>query len=390
MSEWREYKLGDIISTNNQSISFDYPFKEIVYLDTGSITKGKIQGFQNYQLSESPSRAKRLVKQNDIIYSTVRPIQRHFGFIDKPKENLVVSTGFTVVETNWIMADPKFIYFYLIADEIVEYLDLIAEGSTSAYPSIRPFDIENLNILLPPLPEQKAIAAVLSSLDDKIDLLHSQNKTLEALAETLFRQWFIEEAQDDWEEKKLSDMAEHIKVNVKPSSNPTSIYYHYSIPAYDDNKMPKQEFGNEILSNKYEVFPNTIMVSKLNPRFPRIWAISDRIKTNSICSTEFQIFKPKQEVYYPFLYFLLKSDEAKVEMEMAASGTSGSHQRVKPSDILNISFTIPSNNKFEKFSDFTNSLLQKIEKNKNQMVLIEKLRDTLLPKLMSGEVRVQM
>lgn len=172
MNEWKQCKLGGIVSSNNKNIDKDYKFTTIKYLDTGSITKGKIESIQEFSLSAAPSRAKRLVSNNDIIYSTVRPIQRHYGYIKNPLDNLVVSTGFSVIETDIELSEPLFIYYFLINDEIVETLDMIAEGSTSAYPSIKPSDIENLEILLPPLPEQKAIAGVLSSLDDKIDLLH--------------------------------------------------------------------------------------------------------------------------------------------------------------------------------------------------------------------------
>ena len=191
MSEWRECKLGDVVITNAKSIDKSYSFEAISYLDTGSITKGKIESFQEITLKDSPSRAKRLVKPNDIVYSTVRPIQRHYGILKKPHPNLVVSTGFTVIEVNQKLADPDFIYFHLSSDESVEYLDVIAEASTSTYPSLKPSDIENLDISLPPLQEQKAIASVLNSLDEKIDLLHRQNTTLERMAETLFRQCFI-------------------------------------------------------------------------------------------------------------------------------------------------------------------------------------------------------
>jgi type I restriction enzyme S subunit len=187
MSEWKEYKLGDLVLTNKQSINTDYPFEEIEYLDTGSITRGKIDSFQTYKLDEAPSRAKRLVEHEDIIYSTVRPIQRHYGFIVNPIENLIVSTGFVTLTSNKDRLNPKFLYYFLTSDETVEYLDVIAEASTSAYPSLKPSDVENLDINLPELSEQKAIAEVLSSLDDKIDLLHRQNKTLEQMAETLFR-----------------------------------------------------------------------------------------------------------------------------------------------------------------------------------------------------------
>ncbi len=218
MSEWKKYKLGELVQTNKKSIDSNYPFEEIEYLDTGSITRGKIESFQKYKLSEAPSRAKRLVVQDDIIYSTVRPIQRHYGFIDNPLSNLVVSTGFATITCEKDKLNPKFLYYLLSNDDTVEYLDVIAEASTSAYPSLRPSDIENLEIAIPGLPEQKSIASILSSLDDKIDLLHCQNATLEKIAETLFRQWFVErrpepvegEAKDEWKEIKLGRIVDII------------------------------------------------------------------------------------------------------------------------------------------------------------------------------------
>ena len=97
---WREVKLGEVIKSNLRSITKDYPYTKIQYLDTGSITKGKTEQLQEFVLSKAPSRAKRLVKNQDIIYSTIRPIQRHYGFIKNPPENLVVSTGFLEVPIN--------------------------------------------------------------------------------------------------------------------------------------------------------------------------------------------------------------------------------------------------------------------------------------------------
>ena len=209
-SGWKECKLGDVVEINMHSIDKNYIHSQIEYLDTGSITQNKIEGFQKFKITDAPSRAKRLVRKNDIIYSTVRPIQRHYGFIENASENLVVSTGFAVISTLNEKADAKFLYFLLSSNDVVNYLDSIADGSTSAYPSLRPDDLAVLDISLPPLKEQTAIATILSSLDDKIDLLHRQNKTLEQLAETLFRQWFVEEAEESWEEKSLIEIADYL------------------------------------------------------------------------------------------------------------------------------------------------------------------------------------
>src|SRR5690606_9973820 len=162
----------------------------------------------NLLTDKVPSRAKRIVKKNDIIYSAVRPNQEHYGIIKNPVENMVVSTGFVVLRAKEDKCYSDFLYYFLTLPENTEYLSNVAEDSTTAYPSITPDIIMDMDISLPPLPEQKAIAEVLSSLDDKIDLLTRQNKTLEDLAQAYFRKWFIEDASDEWEVGKLGDYIE--------------------------------------------------------------------------------------------------------------------------------------------------------------------------------------
>jgi type I restriction enzyme S subunit len=279
--------------------------------------------------------------------------------------------------------------YYLIQDDIVSYLDSIAEGSTSAYPSLTPDVIADLEISLPPLSEQEVIASILSSLDDKIDLLHRQNKTLEKLAETLFRQWFVEEA-DGWQEITLREIADHVKESISPSKEPTSIFSHYSVAAYDEGREPKKELGKKILSNKFRVISDSILISKLNPRFPRVWPLFGQIdEISSICSTEFQVVKPKDKNHFGFIYCFLKAPAVTQELENAVGGTSGSHQRVDPEVIFDLSFPKPPDEKIEEFGKLTNDYWLKIHENLHHIRTLTQMRDTLLPKLMSGEVRVK-
>jgi len=241
MSEWKEFELGSALCTNKKILNQKYSFQEILYLDKGSITRGKIDQLQCLLLSDAPSRAKRLVEHGDIIYSTVRPIQRHYGYIQNPPKSLVVSTGFVVISCDQNKLDSRFTYYYLSMDQVVEELDIIAEASTSTYPSLKPSDIEKLKVNFPVrVEEQKAIASVLSSLDDKIDLLHRQNKTLEAIAETLFRQWFIEEAKENWEERRLLDI-----INLVGGGTPKT-----SISQYWDGEIPWLSGGDISSSHK--------------------------------------------------------------------------------------------------------------------------------------------
>ena len=247
--------------------------------------------------------------------------------------------------------------------------------------------LESFEIPVPALPEQEAIAEVLSSLDDKIDLLHRNNKTLEQLAETVFRQWFVEDAEDQWDDVPLSTIATHIKQSVNPGALPNSLFYHYSLPAYDNGQIPEKSLGQDILSNKYRVAPGQVLISKLNPGTSRVWFILE-CQDVSICSTEFQVFASKKDIYQEFTYCLLKSNDTTDILKGAASGTSGSHQRVNPELICNLTFKMPPEKKITRFHEKASGLLEKVSKNRAQIGYLETLRDTLLPKLMSGAVKV--
>ena len=278
--------------------------------------------------------------------------------------------------------DNRFL-FYLLSNEYLENLNV---GSTQ--PLIKQSDIRNLLIHVPFLHEQKTIAEVLSSLDDKIDLLHRQNKTLEDMAQTLFRQWFVEEADEKAEKMRLSDYVDHKKVNIKPYNNPTTSYTHYSIPSFDNDKKQIINFGKDIKSNKYKVFGNSILISKLNPRFPRIWRIFGSVDNDAICSTEFQVALPKSKNTFSFLYCFLQSKFATNRLIGSASGTSGSHQRVRPEYIFNLPIISTDEIVLRKFSQVTDKFWEAIFNNQSQIHTLEYLRDTLLPKLITGKIKV--
>lgn len=299
-----------------------------------------------------------------------------------------VNQHVSIIRTKPEIADFRFV-FYNIQFQKQELLSLAEMGATRN--ALTKGMIEELEILLPPLPEQEAIAEILNSIDDKIGLLHKQNQKLEELAGILYRQWFIVEANPEGDEVFLSDVADHHKNNIKPFENPLQEYFHYSIPAFDDGQNPQIELGDTIRSNKYQVLTNSILISKLNPRFPRVWQISKPIDEEvSICSTEFQVVVPHEQHWLPFIYYFLKSRPVTDELIGAAGGTSGSHQRVSPEDIFNLSFIKPDDIRLNQFYQITSPNLEKINNNREQIQKLEKLRNTLLPKLMSGEVRVKM
>ena len=181
--EWEVCKIGDFVLTNANTINKDYAYSEIQYLDTSSLNEGLITNLQLLNLREAPSRAKRLIKNNDILLSTVRPDQLHYGIIKEPPENLVVSTGFCVITCYKI--SPHFIYILLTNDEMTEFLHSIAEGSTSTYPSLKPSDVEKIEFKLPPTQILEKFEETTSQFFEKIKTNQNQILTLTALRDNL-------------------------------------------------------------------------------------------------------------------------------------------------------------------------------------------------------------
>ena len=179
-SEWKTVRISDIACLNQNSFSSNDIWDSINYLDTGNITNNQIDSIQYFNTSKDkiPSRAKRKVKYNSIIFSTVRPNQKHFGIIKKIPEHFLVSTGFTVIDVDPLKANPDYVYFFLTQDNIINSLHAIAEQSVSAYPSIKPSDLGNLEIICPSLKTQNKISNILISISKKIETNNQINKNL--------------------------------------------------------------------------------------------------------------------------------------------------------------------------------------------------------------------
>ncbi len=387
MSDWKEYNLRDLVICNNESVDKNYPYSKIIYLDTGSITENKIDGLQEFDLNDAPSRAKRLVKENDIIYSTVRPNQLHYGFIENPPNNLVISTGFVTITCKVDTLYPRYLYYNLIQKQTTEYLHSIAEASTSAYPSLKPSDIKALEISLPPLPEQKAIASILSSLDDKIDLLHRQNETLEKMVETIFKQWFVEEAEEDWEEVQLGEVIRTTSGGT-PSRNNKSFYKNGTIKWVKSKELlgsfiiDTEEYITQegIKKSSAKIIPpNSVLIAMYGATVGEFAIISDEMTCNqAVCA-----LIPNED--YPFTYLYIW---AKLNKEKLINLSSGAAQQNISQIVIKEQLVSTDIEKIKRFNLLVEPFFHKIKLIQFQIKNIAQLRDTLLPKLMSGEIRV--
>ena len=369
MSEWKEYKLGEIATFSYGRL----PNKSL-------LGNGPYTTYSGYKYQE-------LYPEYNCNEGDVILVARGVGGTGDVKlttqKCYLTNLSIKIDLDNDIVLNKFFYYIYQI--ENLRYLD-----SGSAQSQITIQDLSNVSIEVPSIFQQKEILSILSSLDDKIDLLNRENATLEAMAETLFRQWFIEEAKEDWEKGTVSTFAEHYKESVNPQNLPTTAFYHYSIPAFDNGKRPTLELGEAIQSNKYVIPQDCILFSKLNPhKDKRIWLMLDDVPQDAICSTEFQIIKPKGIEYLYFLYGWLNNNENYEEIASGVGGTSGSHQRIDPKSIFTFVCPRVDTALLQKYNKVVEPMFYKQRENQKQIASLTEQRDILLPKLMSNEITIQ-
>lgn len=384
-----KYELKDICKTNQSNYSKSDKWTFINYLDTGNITKNKIDEIQyiNLENEKLPSRAKRKVEIDDIIYSTVRPNQLHYGIIKQIPNNFLVSTGFTTIKINKKIAEPKFIFYYITQDEITEYLSAIAEQSTSAYPSIKPSDIENLEIDLPSLEIQKQIASILSALDDKIELNNKINENLESQAQAIFKSWFVDfepfggVMPEDWRTGSLSEICGYSKDKVNIEDLTLDTYYS------TENMQPNRQGAVQAttlptIKQTTACKKGNVLISNIRPYFKKIiYCFAD-----CGCSTDVLCFVPNKSEYSAFLYCALYSDKFFDYMVAGSKGTK--MPRGDKQQIMMYPICIPSTEYVEQFSKIVAPMFETVYTNRLEANDLAILRDTLLPKLMNGEIDV--
>lgn len=251
--------------------------------------------------------------------------------------------------------------------------------------------IEQLEIDLPPLEQQERIVSILDAFQAKLKNNQQINDNLQQQAQAIYREHyegvFSNDLPSGWRIVTLGEVATISNKSFNPLKEPEITLEHYSIPAFDDARFPVFESSTFIKSNKFIIDASCFMISKLNPTTKRVWK-PYCLTENAVCSTEFIVYKAKDKSITDFLYSVIDSGSFSNFMCSHVTGSTGSRQRTTPSDTLSYELILPSENELVEFQSLISPMYAQMRINAIENDKLKRLRDSLLPKLMSGEIDV--
>lgn len=314
---------------------------------------------------------------------------------------------------------PRFLPYLLVGnhDRLHERVDSAGHGTGR----LNSDALLAFPVRVPSPAEQEGIADIGETIDDRLRLLRQTNLTLEAIACALFKSWFIDfdpvrarcEGRDPdgmsttaasmfpvefndstlgpiprgWKVQPFGDFASLAKGSVNPQAFPGQTFEHYSLPAFDVDQLPVHEPAEAIRSNKTRVPQGSVLQSKLNPHIPRVW-FTGRVGEQAVCSTEFLPWMAKEGASPEFVYCLLRGSAFEAQVRTLVTGTSNSHQRVRPDQVSALSIVGGTADVRRLFADLVRPMLLKVVENRSQVRALLDVRSTLLPRLLSGKLRL--
>lgn len=385
-SSWKTVSIGDVCDA-----IYDGPHATPRKTTDGPIFLG-ISNLQNGQINLSDAKH---LSEEDFIKWTRRVTPKEndivFSYETRLGEAALVPNGLrfclgrrmALMRPNTNKVVPRFLLYAFRGPEFQQTLrERTVYGST--VDRIPLIEFPSFPISLPSIPEQHAIAEILGALDDKIELNRRMNRTLESMARAVFRQWFVEsEEVGNWENGNLGDIADNIRRSVHPDEIESETPY-IGLEHMPRGSIALSEWdrASKVMSNKYLFKQNEFLFGKLRPYFHKVGIAP----LDGVCSTDILVITQKEEDFFGVVLGHISSVELISYTSAASTGTK--MPRTSWSDIARYEITLPPKGRAKEFSDFIKPVLNLIQSNIFQSRTLASLRDTLLPKLMKGEVRV--
>lgn len=393
MNEWKEYKLGDLTIDGKGSYgiaasSVDYDANKYTYLritdinDDGTINKNGLKSVDDKNASNY------LLKPNDIVFARTGASVGRSYFYDGRDGELVYAGFLIKYSLDPTKVNPKILKFYTHSQAYYDWIQTVDNGATRG--NINAQMYASMPIFLPDRDRQDEIVSILSSLDDKIDLLNRENATLEAMAETLFRQWFIEEAKEDWKGKSLLDCIKLIGGGTPKTSE--SSYWGGSICWLSGGDIANNHKGFVLATEKSisdeglnncsaKLLPENAMVVSARGTVGKYCLLS---KPMAFSQSNYGIM-PKYENCFLFTYLLVAYHID--ELQSAAYGSV--FDTITTKTFEGVDVILPQNKDLiVKFEQMVEPYFSKMKNNTLQVQCLQAQRDILLPKLMSNEIKL--
>ena len=384
MGEWKEYKLGElgtVVTGKTPSLKNPEDWGDDMFFVTPTDYRNYRKYVDGSERKLSDVGVKRLANKILPPYSIlVTCIGSDMGKVVITKDPCITNQQINSIIPNESV-DPHFLYYTLINSYDVLR---VMGGDGTAVPIVNKRDFENIKIEIPPLKEQKRIASILSSLDDKIDLLHQENKTLEAMAETLFRKWFIEDAKEDWEDGIIADLIDfnpHRKLS-KGNKSPFLEMSNLNTSTYCPITWRDREFmsGTKFINGD-------ALLARITPCLENgKTAYVDFLEEGQVGwgSTEFIVMRAKRGLHPFFSYIIAKYQDFRDFAESCMAGSSG-RQRVDINNLMNYEIKIPEKKVIDVFNHSINYMVTKMHNNNDEIYSLTQIRNILSFKLINNE-----
>ena len=331
------------------------------------------------------------IEKNDILFSMAGMFLGKTGIVTDDLVPANTNQAVAIIRIDTEKANHEYVYYYLNQRSVVQAVN--ASSAQSAQPNINLKQIGQIEIDLPERKLQDKIVSILSAIDFKIEKNNQINENLEQQARAVFQAWFIDYepfggvAPSAWHPSTLGQIAELKTDSWSPAKNPDVMVEHYSIPAFDEQHYPVFEIAAGIKSNKYILNSNSVMISKLNPDTKRIWRPLC-LSAHSACSTEFIVYEAKKQEQRDYIYSILDSTPFLNYLCSHTTGSTNSRQRATPKSTLDFTLCLPPDSIIEDFCQIVTPMYDLIASNIVENQSLAKTRDSLLPRLMSGEIDV--
>lgn len=423
MTDWSEMTLGeagvsliDCVHKTPMAQSDGYPYVGIPQMKSGHIAFGDARRITTADYEEWTKKAK--PQAFDVILS--RRTNPGVVAVDRTNTPFALGQNLVLLRSNGETVYPPFLRWLCLSPQWWEQIEKFINVG-AVFSSLRCADVPKFALPIPPIQDQREIADLLGALDDKIELNRRMSVSLEDMARALYRSWFVEfdpvharalghppthmdattaalfpdsfgldGLPKGWETCPLSEVCTQVKKTVRPMAAPDAEFLHFSLPAFDADRMPVREKGAAIKSNKAHVPHDAILFSRLNPSIPRVWwAKTKAMDGTPAASTEFFVAAAHDPVETSWLYCLLSSSDFRDEALSRVTGTSNSHQRIPPKALAEIEVIAPQPEVVEAFGELSGPWFEKVHTMAQENQTLAALRDALIPRLMSGELRIR-